>query len=102
MKNMLIVLALLCAVLEILALIQIQQTSKAIKNGGDITTFDSDVTLTDSLGQRMKLNKGTYVFTPSSIMRLERYWVYKYRYLTASLPMIAALLLCAWYFAAWK
>jgi ABC-type Na+ transport system ATPase subunit NatA len=102
MKNSLIVLALLCAVLEVLALIQIQQTSAALKNGGDIVTFASDDIPVNVGDQVVKLKKGTYVVTPSGFELLERYWVYKYWYFTASLPLIAALILFAWYFAARK
>jgi len=101
MKQSMIALAILCLLVEALAVAKIQDISQRVSGGGDVVTFASDSVL-KTYGQDITLNKGTYVMTSDGLVPLQWYWVYRYWYLTATLPLVAALLLLLAYRAAKK
>lgn len=102
MKQTIIVLAILSLLVEALALVKIQDISQRVSGGGDVVTFASDGITMKIDGQDRTFNKGTYVMTGAGLVLLEWYWVYQYWYLTATLPIVAALLLLLAYRAAKK
>ncbi len=102
MKKTIIALAIFCLFVEALALVKIQDISQRISGGGDVVTFASDGVTMKIDGQDRTFNKGTYVMTSDGLVPLQWYWVYQYWYLTATLPIVAALLLLLAYRATKK
>ncbi|MGH9802364.1 MAG: hypothetical protein ACREEM_54130 [Blastocatellia bacterium] len=102
MKQTIIALALLCLLAEAVALFKIQDIGQRVSGRGDVVTFASDGVTMKIDGQNKTFNKGTYVMTSGGLAPLEWYWMYQHWYLTATLPIAAALLLLFAYRSAKK
>lgn len=85
-------------VLEVLVLVSVQDTRKKVAEGGDIFHNQVEGLPVNIGGEKRMLAKGTYVVTRQGPVLLPRYWVYEYWYLTASVPIVLALISLGLYF----
>lgn len=101
-KTALLIGIVLGVALEVLVLVNAQDTRKKVSAGGDIFHNQVEGLPMNVGGEKRMLAKGTYVVTRQGPVLLPWYWVYEYLYLTASLPIVMALIFFGLYFRSAK
>jgi hypothetical protein len=89
-KTILISAIVLCFVAEALVIAGIYSTRTQLLSGSDAFDNQVDHLSIDIGGQVRVLDRGTYVVINGPV-RLPWYWVYRYAFLTVSVPIVLAL-----------